>query len=211
MSEVILHEQTKKPETNLAVPEGTSHSMTFDKKESRAAVPADPHSSTDSFQVNTKSPDLNLMITPSVYDCPQGKIKHDDFLESGGSRFKYNSNREPLRKEATGGATRLAGLGIEVELTTSNEIENCRESTGLRSKSNAARGLGVGRSGSFVGSMQNLTYGRNAVMTPKSNFGHGALATQRCLQMSTGKFGKGAFSSSPAFADQSKAVMNLQE
>lgn len=95
-------------------------------------------------------------------------------------------------------------------------MDSCREPTGLRSKSNAARdqarnGLAVGRSGSFVGSVQNLTYGRNAVMTPKSAFGHGALGAQRCLQMSTGKFGKGTYSTSPAFADQTKAVQNLQE
>lgn len=48
-------------------------------------------------------------------------------------------------------------------------------------------------------------------MTPKSAFGHGALGAQRCLQMSTGKFGKGTYSTSPAFADQTKAVQNLQE
>ena len=49
--------------------EVTFNSLHIETKESRAGA-ADQHSNNESFNLNTKSPNLNLMITPSVYDFP---------------------------------------------------------------------------------------------------------------------------------------------
>lgn len=199
--------------------EVTFNSLNIEKIESRTGA-ADQHSNNESFTLNTKSPNLNLMITPSVYDFPQGKIKQGDFdnyLDDSAGKFKYNSNREPLRKDVRNDAVRKpGGLGLDVFSAISNDVAgSCLdESSALRSKSNTGRdqtrrNCAAGRSGSFASSMQNLTYGRNAVMTPKSAFLNGALASH--VQMSTGKFGKGHCSTSPAATDQTKAIQNLHE
>lgn len=199
--------------------EVTFNSLNIEKIESRAG-PADHHSNNESFNLNTKSPNLNLMITPSVYDFPQGKIKQGDFdnyLDDSDGKFKYNSNREPLRKDVHKEAGRKpGGLGLDVLSVISNDVAGSYldESSALRSKSNTGRdqmrrNCAAGRSGSFASSMQNLTYGMNAAMTPKSAFLNGALASH--AQRSTGKFGKGTYSASPAVADQTKAIQNLNE
>ena len=195
--------------------EVTFNSLNIEKIESRAG-PADHHSNNESFNLNTKSPNLNLMITPSVYDFPQGKIKQGDFdnyLDDSDGKFKYNSNREQLRKEA---GRKPGGLGLDVLSVISNDVAgSCLdESSALRSKSNTGRdqmrrNCAAGRSGSFASSMQNLTYARNPAMTPKSAFLNGALASH--AQRSTGKFGKGTYSVSPAVTDPAKAIQNLNE
>ena len=105
------------------------------------------------------------MITPSVYDCPGGKIREGDFhdyLGNSGSKFKYNSNREPLRKESrTKEPVPKLGLGLELSVISNDVLGSCRdEPSGLRSKSNTARDRDenrntsvAGRSGSFASSM----------------------------------------------------------
>lgn len=208
-----------KDEQSKTAREVTFNSLNIEKIESRAG-PTDHHSNNESFTLNTKSPNLNLMITPSVYDFPQGKIKQGDFdnyLDDSDGKFKYNSNREPLRKEARNAAARKpGGLGLDALSVISNDVAGSylEESSALRSKSNAGRDqtrrhCAAGRSGSFASSMQNLTLGRNPAMTPKSTFLNGAFASH--AQRSTGKFGNGTYSSSPAMADQTKAMQNLNE
>ena len=56
------------------------NSLKIEKMESRGGLD-DLNSRNDSFNLQTKSPNLNLMITPSVHDFPQraGKIKKGDF------------------------------------------------------------------------------------------------------------------------------------
>ena len=68
------------------------------------------------------------MITPSVYDCPNGKIKvgdFDNYLDSD-SKFNYNSNREHSK------------LGCKLTLSETASNDGINEIATLRSKSNNA-------------------------------------------------------------------------
>ena len=76
--------------------------------------------------MNTKSPNLNLMITPSVYDCPNGKIKVGDFNLDSDSKFNYNSNRDNSK------------LGCKLTLSETASNDGLNDMATLRSKSNNA-------------------------------------------------------------------------